>query len=176
MKIENITNNNNQIADFYQFYKNYFPLHERDTLESVKQLAYNAAKIKNWDYNIVKITDNGDFVGGLIYDCFSDINVIVIEFVFIVENYRHKSIIKKLLHYLEQIMPDASIIVEVEQNSPNIDFWNDKGFSVISTDYVQPKISNDQKPFDGLVLMSNKHIDNLDDVIKNHYWKYCFIK
>ena len=176
MKLLNITNNDKQIDVFYDFYKNYFPPFERDTIQSIKKLSRNSSKITDWYYNIIEITDNDNFVGGLIYDYFMDINVIVIEFVFIVETYRHKSIIKKMLNYLEQKMPDAVILGEVEQNSPNVEFWKNKGFSVISTDYIQPKISQTQKPFDGLVLMSNKHINNLDDVIKNHYWKYCFIK
>ena len=176
MEITNITNDTKKIADFYRVYRNYFPIYERDALESIKQLAYNAAKVKNWNYNIIQITDEGDFVGGLIYDYFTDINIIVIEFVFITEKFRGKSIVKQLLSYLERTMPDATILGEVEQNSPNVEFWQNKGFSVISTDYIQPKISQTQKPFDGLVLMSNKHIDNLDDVIQNHYWKYCFIK
>ncbi len=175
MELLNITYNNKEIAVFYDFYKKYFPSFERDTLESMKKLAFNSKNTKEWNYNIIKIIDNHNFVGGLVYDYFSDINVIIIEFVFITETYRNKSIVKKLMQFIEQKTPNAAIIGEVEKDSANIKFWQNKGFSIISTDYIQPKINDKEKPFGGLVLMSNKPIINLQDVIKNHYWKYCFL-
>ena len=175
IKLFNISNDDEKIADFYQFYKNYFPPHERDTLESMLQLAHNSAKNTDWDYNIIEIADESSFIGGLVYDYFKDINVIVIEFIFIIEKFRSKSIVRQVFDYLEKKIPDVVILVEVDKDSPNIDFWRKKGFSIIQTDYIQPKISNNEKPFDGLVLMSNKPITNLQDVIQNHYWKYCFL-
>ena len=175
MQISNITNDTKKIDAFYEFYKNYFPAPERDTLESMKKLSLNSATTKNWDYNIIEIKNKDSFVGGMIYDWFSDIDLLIIEYIFILENYRNQSIAKQVISNLAHKKQNATILIEVEKDAPSKDFWKKLEFSVISTDYIQPKISKNQKSFDGLILMSNKNISDLQDVLQNHYWKYSFL-
>lgn len=41
-------------------------------------------------------------------------------------------------------------------------------------DYVQPPINEGNVPFDGLKLMCDGQIQDIDDLLVNHYWKYSF--
>lgn len=175
MKFQNITNDVQKIADFYGFYKKYFPPKERDTLSNMKKLAQNASSVPKWEYTIIEVIDKGKKVGGIIYDWFSDINVLIIEFVFIAEAYRHHKIAKRLVNRLKHKIPNITILVEVEKDGFAKPFWEKMDFSVISETYIQPAISKDQKSFDGLILMSNKPVKNLKNILKNHYWKYSFV-
>ena len=175
MKFLNITRDEQKITDFYHFYKRYFPANERETLSNMKTLARNAAAVVDWKYVIVEVSDEGEKVGGIIYDWFSDINVLIIEFVFIAEAYRHHQIARRLIERLKHKIPDITILIEVEKDGFARPFWNKMGFSVVSENYIQPPISKTQKSFDGLILMSNKPIKNLKSILKDHYWKYAFL-
>lgn len=175
MKFQNITGNVQRINDFYHFYKKYFPPMERDTLSNIKRLIQNASTVSEWEYTIVEVLDKEEKVGGIIYDWFSDINVLIIEFVFIAEAYRHRKIAKRLVERLKHKIPNTTILIEVEKNGFAKTFWEKMDFSIVSDNYIQPPISKNQKSFDGLVLMSNKPVKNLKDILKNHYWKYSFL-
>lgn len=76
---------------------------------------------------------------------------------------------------LKHKIPNITILIEVEKNGFAKTFWEKMDFSVVSENYIQPPISKNQKSFDGLVLMSNKPVKNLKDILKNHYWKYSFL-
>jgi len=175
MRFLNITNDEQKITAFYSFYKKYFPPQERDTLHNMKALAQKSVSIPGWTYVIQEVMDKDEPVGGLIYDWFSDINVLIIEFVFIAKAYRHHRIAQRLIERLIHKIPDITILIEVEKESPAKEFWRKIGFSALRTPYIQPPISKDQKAFDGLMLMSNKPVKNLKNILHNHYWKYAFL-
>ena len=175
MQFKNITDDEQKIASFYDFYKNYFPPEERDTLTNMKKLAKKSLKVPEWEYTIIEVIDKEEKVGGIIYDWFSDINVLIIEFVFIAEAYRHHKIAKRLIDRLKHKIPNITILIEVEKDGLAKPFWEKINFSVISENYIQPPISKEQKSVGGLVLMSNKPIKNLKNILKNYYWKYSFL-
>jgi len=64
MRFFDITANEQKITAFYDFYKRYFPPHERDTLKSMKTLAQRSAANSKWRYVIVEIMDGKNQVGG----------------------------------------------------------------------------------------------------------------
>ena len=176
MEIQNITNNNQKITAFYSIYKKYFPTSERETLANMKKLAKASSTVSNWDYTILELTnEENSIAGGVVYDWFSDINVIVIEYIFTLEAFRHKKIARNLVYFIKQKTPNAIVLIEVEKNGLSKPFWEKLGFFVISEDYIQPPISKKEKSFDGLVIMSNTVIKNLDHILKNYYWKYSFL-
>ena len=175
MRFSYITKDNERIKDFYNFYKQYFPIEERDTLSTMKKLAINSAKISEWDYAIIEITDKENKVGGLIYDWFPEIHTLIIEFIFVAEEYRHRKVAKRLVSRLKNKMPDITIIVETEKNGEARKFWKRLGFFPQHYNYSQPALHKNQECFDGLILMSNKKIKNLKNIIENYYWKYAFL-
>ena len=48
------------------------------------------------------------------------------------------------------------------------------GFNDLDYDYIQPPLVEGNEPFDGLKLMASGEVHDIDDVLKNHYWKYSF--
>ena len=65
-------------------------------------------------------------------------------------------------------------MIEVEKDGTAQNFWRHVGFSDLDYDYVQPPIVEGNEPFDGLKLMASGEVHDIDDVLKNHYWKYSF--
>lgn len=176
MRFQNITKDEQRIVGFYNFYKQYFPPQERETLANMKKLAKMWSNTPDWKYAIIEVVDKEEKVAGIIYDWFSDINVLIIEFVFVSENYRHHKIATRLLNRLRSKIPNITILIEVEKDGFAKPFWEKMNFSVISKKYIQPPVSKNQESFDGLLLMSDRPIKNLKDILENHYWKYSFIK
>jgi len=174
MRFSNITKVSEKIKDFYDFYKQYFPIEERDSLSTMKKLATNSTKISAWDYAIIEITDKEKKVGGLIYDWFPEVDTLVIEFIFVAEEYRHHKIAKRLVERLVHKIPTVTIIVETEKDGDAKNFWKRLGFKQQRYTYIQPALHKNKEGFAGLMLMSNKKVKNLKNILENYYWKYCF--
>ena len=65
-------------------------------------------------------------------------------------------------------------MIEVEKDGEAQYFWRHMGFKDLDYDYVQPPIVEGNEPFDGLKLMASGEVSDIDDILKNHYWKYSF--
>lgn len=175
MRFTNITKDSKKIRDFYNFYKQYFPIEERDTLSTIKKLAINSTKISAWEYVIIEITDKENKVGGLIYDWFPEVHTLIIEFIFIAKEYRNHKIAQRLVERLKNKIPDLTIIVETEKNGEAKNFWAKLGFKQQKYTYIQPALHKNKEGFKGLILMSNKKVKNLKNILENYYWKYSFL-
>ena len=98
----------------------------------------------------------------------------IIEFIFIAEEYRRHKIAKRLVERLKNKIPDLTIIVETEKNGEAKNFWEKLDFKQQKYTYIQPALHKNKESFNGLILMSNKKVKNLKNILENYYWKYSF--
>ena len=175
MIILEITDKSELFEPLFNVYTQYFPEIERNTLESVKGYLHECSYNRFWDYLcLVALTDDGIIAGGLYLNVFYDIKAIVMEFLFVKEKYRDLHVATGLMDYVNKQFPNFCNVIEVEKDNPVQNFWTKMGFKKSDFEYVQPPIVEGRKDYDGLMLMVKGECADLDNVIREHYWKYAF--
>lgn len=168
------------LADFYNgLYAESFPdSNERESLENMQN--YLSLKNRGWygknNYHIlVGRNDAGKIISGAVIDYLANPNAGVLEFVTVEKTARQKGVGKNMLARIEELLSsDAAgngmngvdfIIAEVENPaklSPGethqfdpvlrLGIWRKLGFKAFDFPYVQPALSENQKPVDYLFL------------------------
>lgn len=168
-----------RLATFYtDVYQRQFPdPDEREALDNI--VRYLELKEQGWyggnNYHVVVAYRGEVVVGGCILDYFDEPNAGVIEFLFAVESVRGEGVGRRLLAEAERLASnDAQRCgrslqwMAAEMNDPfiappvpdNMDpfvrarIWDHWGFGVLDCPYVQPALSPDARPVEGLVLMA----------------------
>jgi GNAT superfamily N-acetyltransferase len=168
-----------RLAAFYtDVYEQQFPdPDEREALANI--VRYLELKEQGWygrnNYHVVVAYRGDDVVGGCILDYFDEPNAGVIEFLFAVQSVRGQGIGRQLLVEAERLAGDdarrcgrALQWMAAEMNDPfiapsvadNMDpflrsrIWDRWGFAVLDCPYVQPALSRDARPVEGLVLIA----------------------
>ncbi|WP_407280253.1 GNAT family N-acetyltransferase [Aromatoleum evansii] len=149
---------------------------ERESLDNMRR--YLALKAQGWygdnNYHIVVAEIGGEAVGGVVFDYLAMPRAGVIEFLFVVSDWRESGIGRALLdEAIRLLRRDARrrgarlAAVVAEMNDPfrrpatpdNMDpfrraaVWGRWGFGVLEFPYVQPALSAGQLPVDGLLLI-----------------------
>lgn len=172
MTILDVTHNEKLEKIVFHEYVRHFPVIEQNTMDTIRE--YKTKYKFGAFYKIIGIFDEcWNCIGGCYYWLFSDINTMVIEFIFIQEHHRGKGLSTKIL---EQIVENKNllIVIEVDKGSSAESYWSKLGFSPIDYEYIQPAIVNGNPEYHGLRIWSNVTDFDIEEVIKNHYWKYAF--
>jgi hypothetical protein len=122
----------------------------------------------------VALTSDGIIAGGMYLNVFYDVCSIVTEFLFVKEAYRNDHVATDLLNYVSNRFPNFCNVIEVETDNPVQKFWAKMGFKKSDFRYVQPPIVKGREEYDGLMLMTKGECQDLENIIKEHYWKYAF--
>jgi GNAT superfamily N-acetyltransferase len=151
---------------------------ERESLANMKR--YLRLKAQGWygrnNYHIVLAELDGEPIGGSVFDYLAQPNAGVIEFLFIDAAHRltgfGKSLLEETARVLErdaraaEAQPLAAIVAEMNdpfrpgETPDNLDpfvrcaMWGKWGFSKIHFPYVQPALSERQRPVEGLALIA----------------------
>lgn len=172
MNISTITPNDIDFKPLFNFYCQFFPQIERNTYESL--CGYYSLTDEIYEYETIICKDLDRIIAGCYINIFKDINICFIEFIFVDQSYREQGIANKILNYLREHHSNPIFMIEVEKDGNAQRFWRHIGFKDLDYNYVQPPIVDGNKPFDGLKLMASGNVQNIDDVLINHYWKYSF--
>ena len=161
------------ISDFGQFYTdiymNAFPdENERERFDNFLKYLKRGETATDYCYHIVLAKDEGDrVIGGCVFNYFKKSNTGVIEFLAIRNDLQSGGIGTRLYkHVLKVLSEDAHRVSGVpldyiccEIDSPEYSraeikkylyFWNKNNFWRLDFDYVQPALSADQEPVNGL--------------------------
>ena len=168
-----------RLATFYSdVYERQFPdPDEREALDNI--VRYLELKEQGWygrnNYHVVVAYRGEDVIGGCILDYFDEPNAGVIEFLFAVDAVRDQGVGRHLLVEAERLAFDDARRhgrplqwMAAEMNDPfiapsvpdNMDpfvrarIWDHWGFGVLDCPYVQPALSADARPVEGLVLIA----------------------
>ena len=141
-----------------------------NTLDSIR--SYRQFKPLGAIYHSIGLFDNnGNCCGGCYYWDFFDIQVSIVEFIFVAQDHRGQGLSDALLKHVAFPM-----VIEVDDGGSAEPYWKRHGFRKIDYDYVQPPIVEENEEFSGLNLWTNSPNEiDVDDVLKNHYWKYAFV-
>jgi hypothetical protein len=173
MKI--VETSSSEILDvkLFQEYIKHFPKIEQNTLDSIR--SYRQFKDDGAIYNSLGLFDDSQTcVGGCYYWEFMDIGVIVIEFIFLSETIRGKGLSNVIIEHILN-KSNFPIVIEVDDGGQAESYWKHRGFKKVDYNYVQPPIVEGNDNFDGLNIWTNSSVElDIDDVLKNHYWKYAF--
>jgi GNAT superfamily N-acetyltransferase len=144
---------------------------ERETLPNLLHYLEESGGTENWDFRVVlALGPDDEIAGGAVFDYFADVNATVVEFLCVDGKFRKTGIGSRLW---EQVVGQSDELarrhgktrvseVYCEVDSPgsspdrrlgHLKFWKGKGFRRLGFDYVQPALSADTKPVEGLWLL-----------------------
>lgn len=186
------------LGKFYtEIYMDSFPTNERETLDNLLIYLKNGTENKDYKYHITVVkNNNGDIVGGAVYNYFNIIDSGVIEFIVVRKNLQSVGLGSLIYsHILKKLNEDAhkrktklnKIYCEIDSPESSaqsikkyLHFWNKSGYKKINFNYVQPALSNDKQAIDNLWLIvndMNKKLIYIDgEEVKKFLWcymKYC---
>ncbi len=165
-------------AFYAEVYEREFPdSDERESLQNITR--YLELKAEGWygrnNYHVVVAYRGESAVGGCILDYLDEPNAGVIEFVFAAASVRGEGVGRRLMAEAQRLAAQdaqrhgrALQWIAAEMNDPflpssvrdNMDpflrarIWDRWGFGVLDCPYVQPALSAEQQPVDGLVLIA----------------------
>lgn len=145
-------------------YIKHFPKIELNTLDSISSYR---------KFNNFGLFNENECLGGCYFWHFEDINIIVIEFIFINENHRGLGYSNIILDLITSKYK-SPIVIEVNDGSDAESFWSHHGFKRQNYKYTQPPIIDGNDSFDGLSIWSNKSDLDLDNILNNYYFKFAF--
>lgn len=192
----------NSIVDLGVFYTDVyldcFPdLNERESLDNILFYLQQNNVCQGYSYHVllIKDTERGKAVGGVIFDYFEKTNSAVIEFIAINKAMQSSGLGSELLKKVDLILSaDANKAnkreidyVFCEIDSPNREnnddkylyFWNKNNFKHLGFSYIQPALSKEKDVVRNLWLIvsskrNSKALSN--NVVKDFlfdYMKYC---
>jgi GNAT superfamily N-acetyltransferase len=178
-----LTNSDADLELLRKFYRECYVLefpdpNERESLENMEK--YLQLKYQGWygnnNYHIIIAIQSKQFIGGVVADFLAEANTGVIEFIFVLPQFRQQGIGKILLTDIEnRLIIDAKSALGVdldcivaEMNDPfqtsevedNLDpvrrsrLWDKWGYAVLDFPYIQPALSPEQAPVFNLLLLS----------------------
>lgn len=178
-----LTNSDADLELLRKFYRECYVLefpdpNERESLENMEK--YLQLKHQGWygnnNYHIIIAIQSKQFIGGVVADFLAEANTGVIEFIFVLPQFRQQGIGKILLTDIEnRLILDAKSALGVdldcivaEMNDPfqtsevedNLDpvrrsrLWDKWGYAVLDFPYIQPALSPEQAPVFNLLLLS----------------------
>ena len=161
--------NEKDIKDLKDFYDNIyvkcFPNeNERESFENI--LYYLNESDNHEDYTfyvfLYKDYDTREVQGGLIFDCFFDINIGFLEFLAVKPNCQSKGIGDKLYRTAYNILYSYEVryifgeIDKPEYNNQKVKkylyMWKHRGYKRVEMKYIQPALSENKQPVDNLWL------------------------
>jgi len=171
------------LAELARFYRRRYVAefpdpNERESLANMRR--YLRLKSDGWygpnNYHILLAELDSELAGGCVFDYLAEPNVGVLEFLFIAAPFRRKGLGKSLFDEAVRVLkrdaqarigkPLAAIVAEM--NDPfrpgatpdNLDpfqrcvVWGGWGFFKLDFPYLQPALSREQAPVDGLALIT----------------------
>lgn len=141
---------------------------ERETLPNFLRYLKDSKKNKNWDFHVVLAKDNGGVVvGGIVFDYFRDVNSMVVEFICVEKEQRRMRIGGRLWREALRVADSLAArqgkkgveYVFCEVDSPalsrdktlgHLSFWRNHGFGRVDFDYIQPALTAESRPVEGL--------------------------
>lgn len=173
--------NKSHLSDLAQFYTNVyiecFPnANERETFDSLLEYLALNEKCAEYDYHILLLKDNnGEIVGGAIFDYFKNVNSAVIEFIAVKNDLQSKGLGSMLFHKVQNILSgDANrykkeyvdnVFCEIDAPVPDesgktkeakphvgkyLYFWDKNKFKRLKFNYLQPALAPDKQPVNSL--------------------------
>ncbi len=192
-----LTNSAKDLEILRKFYQEFYMLefpdpNERESLENMEK--YLNLKDRGWygrnNYHIVIATQDDRYVGGVVADFLAEANTGVIEFIFVLPQFRQQGIGKTLLTDIEnRLVADAKNFLEIdldsivaEMNDPfqisevedNLDpirrsrLWDKWGYGVLDFPYIQPALSEEQEPVFNLLLLAKIFNQNWQQTVPSH--------
>lgn len=187
------------LSEFYtSVYMESFPEDERETFDNLLHYLSQADENDQYKYHIsVAKNEKGEIIGGAIYDYFSSINSGAIEFIVVKKDQQSIGLGSKIYEHIIKILSrDAhefknstlkNIYCEIDSPETSLQsvkkylfFWNKNNYKKIDFKYVQPSLSQDKKPVEGLWLVvapidSTETEISKDELIEflRCYLKYC---
>lgn len=161
------------LADFGEFYTRIymeaFPdADEREKFDNMLRFLADAEDARDYRYHVVLAKNaSRTVVGGAIFDYFPASNSGVVEFIAVDEAIQTSGIGTKIYEHVRKVLRQDAldfgrgtvdrIFCEVDKPDHSrqkerkyISFWRKNHFRRIDFDYVQPALSPEQKPVDGL--------------------------
>lgn len=190
MKIIKINyENSNDLKKFDEFYyKIYkFAFLDENECETYDNLI-NYLKKSSKNY-VHLLEDNERILGGMIFDYFSDINSIIIEYIAVLpEKQRNKLgtyLYNEVINQFKKTNNVKYVFAEIENPDKNkpmnyLFFWSSLKFKILDFDYYQPPLEINKKEVDTLNLIGysfeNKKTFESDLIIKVliNYAQYAF--
>ena len=163
------------IRDEFVFkeYIRHFPEIELNSKESIS--SYRKFSDQGAEYHTIGLfSDDQECIGGCYYWHFADINAIVIEFIFVSEAHRGMGHADRMIGSIKTKFPNCPILVEVDKGSNAEPFWSHYGFHKSDYEYTQPPILEGNQEYGGLPIWVDSDSLDIDEVLKNHYFKYAF--
>jgi GNAT superfamily N-acetyltransferase len=192
-----LTNSAEDFQILRHFYRECYVLefpdpNERESLENMEQ--YLNLKERGWygknNYHIVIATQAEQYIGGVVADFLAEANTGVIEFIFVLPQFRQQGIGKTLLTDIEsRLVADAQIFLGIdldcivaEMNDPfqpsevedNLNpvrrsrLWDKWGYGVLDFPYIQPALSEEQQPVFNLLLLAKIFNPNWQQTVSSH--------
>lgn len=199
--VEVALDNNSSIIDLGQFYTSVymecFPnVNERETFDNLLGYLKQAKGQNDYTYHILLLKDRNKVIGGAIFDYFKRTNSAIIEFIAIKKDLQSCGIGTRIFKKIQLILSYQAnkfkkrnvdnIFCEIdspEYSTASIKkylyFWNKNNFRHIDFPYIQPALSESQKPVRGLwlVVMTDKIESGIKTtLIKDilyDYMKFC---
>ncbi len=172
------------LAVFYtDIYMECFPNDdERESLNNLLYYLRNANSNKDNRYHIVVAKNQGGkIIGGTIFDYFGRLNAGVIEFMAVKQKNQSSGLGTMIYNHIQMVLSSDAysychqkldyIFCEIDSPEYSKDsikkylyFWNKHSFKRINFSYVQPALSSQQKPVEGLWLVVSCLNGNVDEI------------
>lgn len=161
------------IKKFYNLLSSEFT--DPNELDSLENLIYRLENKPNPDISVVKIylNENKELLGGVMYDYYSDIQTIGLQFIVVDPKFRKQNIAtimyKRMISIYQYTL--KYVFIEVDKQSGYKEFWSKFGFKDTSILYIQPalegKLACDyfelwSKEYNNSIL-NKRNIDNFID-------------
>lgn len=167
------------IKKFYNLLSSEFT--DPNELDSLENLIYRLENKPNPDISVVKIylNENKELLGGVMYDYYSDIQTIGLQFIVVNPKFRKQNIATIMYKRMASIYQYSLkfVFIEVNKHSNCKDFWSKLGFKDTSILYIQPALEG-KLPCDYFELWIKEYNNNvlnkrdIDNFIE-YYDKYA---
>ncbi len=130
------------IKKFYELLSSEFT--DPNELDSLDNLIYRLENKPNQDISVVKVylNENKELLGGIIYDYYSEIKTIGLQFIVVNQKFRKQDIAtilyKRMISVYQYNL--KYVFIEVNKQSNCKEFWSKLGFKDTKMLYIQPAL------------------------------------